>query len=131
MSESGVEVKAGRSLPYARAWNIGLRTVHIALMGILLGGHVFAMSPERLFPWLCASVASGVALTAIEAFSGWRWFYQGRGLFVLFKLLLLCSIPWFWDYRVFILLCVVAIGSIGSHMPGRFRYYSVLHRRVL
>jgi hypothetical protein len=26
---------------------------------------------------------------------------------------------------------VVLIGSIGSHMPARFRYYSFLHGRVI
>ena len=131
LSEPNKQTKSSWSLPYARAWNIGLRTVHIALTGILVGGHLFAVSRERLLPWLFASIASGVALTVIEASSGWHWFYQGRGLFVLSKLLLLCAIPWFWDYRVLLLLCVVAIGSVGSHMPGRFRYYSVPHRRVL
>src|SRR6056297_2378622 len=113
----------------ARAWNIGLRTAHIGITGVLLGGHVFHVSRERLFCWLVASILSGIALTVVEAWSGWKWFYQGRGLFVLAKLLLLGLIPWFWHYRVTLLVAVVAIGSIGSHMPGRFRYYSVVHRR--
>jgi hypothetical protein len=47
------------------------------------------------------------------------------------KILLMCLIPWIWEYRVTILMLIVVIASVGSHMPGRFRYYSVLHRRVL
>ena len=31
-----------------RALNISLRTAHISAMGILLGGHAFDVSPERL-----------------------------------------------------------------------------------
>jgi hypothetical protein len=50
---------------------------------------------------------------------------------VLVKLLLLASIPWLWDYRVSILAVVVVIASAGSHMPARFRYFSLLPGRVV
>jgi hypothetical protein len=30
-----------------------------------------------------------------------------------------------------ILLLVLVLASVGSHMPRRFRYYSLVHRRVL
>jgi hypothetical protein len=30
-----------------------------------------------------------------------------------------------------VLLIVVAMASVGSHMPARFRYYSVIYRRVI
>ena len=29
-----------------------------------------------------------------------------------------------------VLLAVVVIASVGSHMPARFRYYSVIYRKV-
>lgn len=120
-----------RKLPHARAFNIGFRTVHIAAIGILLGGHAFDVSEDRLQPMLWLSVATGLALIFLEAFPSCRWFYQGRGVMVLLKLGLLASIPFLWDYRLPILLIIVAIASVGSHMPGRFRYYSLIHRRVL
>jgi hypothetical protein len=50
---------------------------------------------------------------------------------VLLKLVLLCLIPWMWKHRLVMLLLVVGIASVGSHMPARFRYYSLIHRRVL
>jgi len=118
-------------IPYARFWNIALRTAHIAVSGTLVGGHVFGQSRQALWPWLVATIGTGLALLFVESFSAWRWFHQGRGLMVMAKLLLLASIPWFWDSRVAILMVVVVLASVGSHMPGRFRYYSVLHRRVL
>jgi hypothetical protein len=40
-------------------------------------------------------------------------------------------VPLFWDYRLPILLAVVVIASVGSHMPARFRYYSVLQREII
>jgi hypothetical protein len=50
---------------------------------------------------------------------------------VLAKLSLLCLVPFAWEYRVPILLVVLVLGSVGSHMPSRFRYYSFVHRRML
>jgi hypothetical protein len=50
---------------------------------------------------------------------------------VLTKLALFCMIPFFWAYRVPILLAVVFLASVGSHMPSRCRFYSFVHRRVL
>jgi hypothetical protein len=32
---------------------------------------------------------------------------------------------------VVFLLLVVLVGSVGSHMPARFRYYSILHGQVV
>ncbi len=120
-----------RVLPFARAWNIALRTVHIGVTGTLFGGHVFDVPAQRLLIWLYLSVFTGVCLTAIEAYPSCRWFYQGRGVLLFIKLLLLGMVPLLWDFRVVILCMVIVIASVGSHMPGRFRYYSVLHRRVL
>ncbi|MBI86162.1 MAG: hypothetical protein CMJ81_23445 [Planctomycetaceae bacterium] len=120
-----------RVLPGARAWNIAFRTAHIGMTGTLFGGHVFGIEAERLLIWLCLSIFTGVGLVVIEAYPSCRWFYQGRGVFVLCKLLLLTTIPLLWKYRVLILSAVIIIASVGSHMPGRFRYYSLLHRKVL
>ena len=50
---------------------------------------------------------------------------------MLTKLALLCLMPWLWEYRVAILALVIVLASVGSHMPARFRYFSVLHGRML
>jgi hypothetical protein len=114
-----------------RAWNIALRTAHIGAMGVLLGGHAFDVAPERLMVSLWLTIGTGVALGALEVGTQLTWFHQGRGLMTMTKLALLCVVPLAWDYRLPILLAVIVLGSIGSHMPARFRYYSVLQRRVL
>ncbi len=115
----------------ARFWNIALRTAHLAATGILLGGHAFDVSRDRLLPALGWSVATGVAMVGLESGARGVWLVQGRGLLTLGKLGLLCTIPCFWNLRVPILLAVVALASIGSHMPARFRYYSILHGEVI
>jgi hypothetical protein len=100
-------------------------------MGILLGGHAFHVPASDLVPSLWFCVGSGVGLAALEAGPRLVWFHQLRGLVTLGKLVLVAAVPFFWHYRLPILLVVVAIGSVGSHMPARFRYYSVIHRRVI
>ena len=115
----------------ARAWNIGLRTAHIAAMGILLGGHAFDVTPSRLLPGLWACIITGIVLAALEVGNSLVWFHQGRGLMTLGKLVLVAAVPFFWEYRLPILLSVVVIGSVGSHMPARFRYYSIVYKKVI
>jgi hypothetical protein len=114
-----------------RATNIVLRTAHLVAMGVLLGGHVFDVEPARLKPLLWLTIGTGVALAMVEAGPRLVWFHQGRGLLTLAKLALMSAVPFAWDYRVPILVAVAIIGSIGSHMPARYRYYSVLLRQFI
>jgi len=120
-----------RRLPHARAWNVGARTVHLAATGTLLGGHVFGASADALLPWLWAGIATGVVMLALELYSSLDWLTQIGGLMVVVKLALLCAIPFVWSARVPILFAVIAVAGVGSHMPGRFRHYSLLYGRVL
>ncbi len=118
-------------LASARAWNIALRTAHIAASGVLLGGHAFALPAERLLAALYLTVGTGIALAIAESGASLLWFHQGRGLLTLAKLALVLAVPWCWSWRLVLLLGVVVLASVGSHMPARFRYYSVLFRRVI
>lgn len=120
-----------RPLPYARAISIALRTAHIAAVGILLGGHAFEVPSAHLLPWLSLSIISGAGLIGLELYSSCKWLYQGKGVLVMLKLLLIAAVAVFWEQRLWLLLAALVIGSVGSHMPGRFRYYSVIHRRVI
>ncbi len=115
-----------------RALNIVLRTAHIGAMGILLGGHAFDISPGRLLVILWLTIGTGAALAVVEI-GGPRllWFHQGRGLMTMAKLLLLGAVLFAWEQRLWILLVVIVLASVGSHMPARFRYYSVLRREVI
>jgi len=67
----------------------------------------------------------------VELYGSCIWLVQGRGLLTFAKLALLALVPMFWAQRVWLLLAVVIIGSVGSHMPGLFRYYSVIHRGAI
>lgn len=115
----------------ARAWNIAVRTAHLAAMGVLLGGHAFDVSKCQLLPWLLGCAVTGAALMALESGGRLLWLHQGRGLMTLAKLLLVALVPFFWDARFPILLGVVALAGVGSHMPACYRYYSVVRGDVI
>lgn len=118
-----------RHLPHARTFNVASRTVHLAAISVLVGGHVFAVPAEQLLPWLWVAIGSGSALMAIEMYPSIDWLGQLAGIFVLVKLALLCVVPFAWSARVPILLGVLAIASVGAHMRGHYRHYSVIYRR--
>jgi len=120
-----------RSREMMRALNIAMRTAHIGTMGVLLGGHAFDVSPERLKVILWLTIGTGVAMVAIESGARLLWFHQARGVMTMAKLALICVVPLGWDYRLPILLVVIVLGSVASHMPGRYRHYSVVYRKVL
>jgi len=122
---------APRHLPYERGINIALRTVHLMTSGILLGGHAFDASAHRLILFLYLTILSGIGLILLELFTSCRWIYLAKGVMVMVKAALVIAAGLWWDQRVSFLLLVVLIGSIGSHMPARFRYYSFLHGRVI
>ena len=118
------------SLPALRAWNIAFRTVHIAVTGLLLGGHFFGVTATRLLPLLYVTILSGAALGALELYPDWRGVFEVRSLVIAAKLAFLGLIPLLWNDRVVILLLVLVMASTGSHMPRRFRHYSVLRHRT-
>jgi hypothetical protein len=120
-----------RRLPHARAWNVGARTVHLGATGVLLGGHFFGVEADTLLPWLYVAMASGAVIFAVELYSSLDWLMEMGGLAVVLKLALLCVIPFAWSARVPLLFAVVAVAGIGSHMPGRYRHYSLRHGRVM
>ncbi len=114
-----------------RALRTTLRTLHLITFGALYGGHIYALPPERLHSALLATVATGAALLVLEASREPLWWVQVRGAATLGKLALVASTLVFPDSSVPVLTLVIAIGSVTSHMPGRYRYYSLRHGRVV
>lgn len=120
-----------RSLPYNRGISIGFRTLHLLASSLLIGGHAFGAEPERLVALLYLTVGSGLGLIFLELYRSCDWVYQGMGLLVMLKAVITASAGVWWDQRVPLLCLVVVLGSVGSHMPARYRHYSLLHGCVI
>ena len=120
-----------RPVPYMRAVRTTLRALHLIAFGALYGGHVYGIAAERLLPALLATVASGAALMSLEMYHTPLWLVQIRGLATVVKIVLVAAVGLFWPWRVWLLTLAIVIGGVVSHMPGRYRYYSVIHGRVL
>jgi hypothetical protein len=108
-----------------------LRTLHVLAFGAYYGGHVFHVSTERLFPALVAVVVTGGLFALFEIWSNPVWLHQLRGVCTYIKIVLLASAALFWEQRIWILTLIVVLGVVAAHAPSRFRYYSLLHRRVI
>ena len=120
-----------RAVPAVRVWRTSLRTVHLIAVGALYGGHVYAVEAERLVPALLGVLASGGALLGLEVYRAPVWLVQVRGVATLAKLCLVAAVVLYWEIRVPLLTLAIVIGAVSSHMPGRWRYHSLLHGRVL
>ena len=114
-----------------RLVRITLRTAHLIAFGALYGGHVYGASVEQLRPALLATVGTGGALMTLELYRTPLWLAQVRGLATLLKIALVVGAALWWDARLWLLTAAIIVGGISSHMPGRFRYYSVFHGRVI
>jgi hypothetical protein len=120
-----------RPVPGARTIRVALRTAHLAAFATLYGGHWYEVVPERLVPALVATLATGGALTAFEMYRAPVWPLQVRGLATLLKIILVAAVAVAWNARLWLLTAAIVIGGVTSHMPGRFRYYSLAHGRVI
>jgi len=100
-------------------------------MGILVGGYAFEIALARLTPIWHLTIATGVALAVIESGLRWLWLHQCRGLLVLLKLGLIVTVPLVGDWALPVLTAVVVLASVSSHMPAKYRYYSVIDREVI
>ncbi len=99
------------------------------LVGIAgLGGGFLYQSPREVWlPYLILSIASGSGLMCLAIWTDGIWFIQLRGIVILFKLILLLSIPFFKGYAGYALIIIIVISGVIAHAPGAVRYYSIFH----
>ncbi len=120
-----------RRLPWARPVQVVLRTVHIAAMSLVLGGLAFDVPDARLHAAGVVTVASGVGLLAVELARTGVFLYTGAGVASILKLALLGLGVAFPVVRFELYLAATILASVGSHMSGRWRHWSLVDRRTL
>lgn len=108
-----------------------LRTGHIAVAGILFGGFLFDVPYYNLHLWHWLTIATGAALLALEISHSRNWPHQGRGVLQILHAGLPGLIHLRPDLAVPLLWATTVTGSVGSHMPRKFRHWSILYRKVV
>jgi len=115
--------------PGVRALRTALRTAHLLAFGALYGGHVYGVSAAALEPALGATLVSGALLMALDCIAEPVFLVQVRGLATITKIGLLVAVQATPAAGVPLLTCAAIIGAVSSHMPGRYRYFSLMHGR--
>ena len=123
--------KPMREFKGQRGVRIGVRTWHLLSMGYLLGGTAAGLSLAGQQHALWHTLASGLVFTLLELYASCIWLFQLKGQAVILKILLLGSALLSSGSGMPYLIAAVVIGGISSHMPGRFRYYSLYHGRLM
>lgn len=121
-----------RFFPGQRWINIGLRGLHLlGVAGMGAGFLVPGVADGIGLPYLVLTLATGVAMTLIDAWSDRFWLVQLSGQAVLLKLLVLGLIPLWPAAGPALFVAVILLSAVVSHAPAWLRHYSFLHRRTL
>lgn len=107
--------------------NICTRTLHIAVAGTVFGGVMLQAHHDRLAAWHYLTIASGGILLFLEWWHDPNWPHRGKGLLVHLHILMGLLVHIAPGLAIFLLWGVVISGGIGSHMPRRYRHWSILH----
>jgi hypothetical protein len=105
--------------------------VHIAAMALVLGGLPYGADFGTLRLPILLTVLSGALLLVLDLAKDLAILTQGSGVAVLLKLGLLGlgllqpahRLPWY--------LAATLVASLGSHMPGAWRHFSLVQWKVL
>lgn len=121
-----------RVIPYKRWLSISLRTLHLIGIAGLAGAYLYDQPVERWGVYLLLTVCSGTLMAALEIYANGIWLLQMRGTAIGIKLLLLSSLIWWYQQPVaWIYFVAIIISGVVSHAPGKLRYYSIWHRRII
>ena len=100
-------------------------------MGLLVGGVAAGLPPEQTAGALWGTLTTGAAFVGIELFQAPIFLVQLKGIAVLAKFMLLIVAVEIPSAALPAMILAIIIGGISSHMPGKYRYYSIVHRRVI
>jgi hypothetical protein len=134
MENMAAEKKAGppqvKRPGWSRALDILLRTGHIGVAGVLLGGATFGASLTAVHHYSLLVVLTGLGLVATELHHSLRWPHEGRGLMALGHMLPIVLLHLWPALCVELLWIALVVGAIGSHVPRSWRHWSLVYGKV-
>ena len=120
-----------RNIQGGRWMRISLRTWHLASMAFLVGGVAQGVPMDSLRGALWGVTLSGMGYVVMELYTSFVFLLQLKGIAVIAKVLLMGAAAASPGHALEFLVAAIIIGGISSHMPGKYRYYSVYHGQVI
>ena len=110
---------------------ISLRTLHLLAVTGAGGGILFGLEKDLWINYWWLAMASGILMVLIDIISSPVWIVQVRGVSIFIKLILLAYLGTNPDWDGFLMMLIIIISAVISHAPGKLRYYSLRHRKVI
>lgn len=101
--------------------NIGLRCVHLVGVVGIAGGFLFSLESASWTPYWHLALASGIALSAIYAWTTAAWLLELKGLAIVIKTLLLAAALAVPDLKEEIFITIIVMSGLIAHAPARVR----------
>ena len=115
-----------------KRWSkISLRTLHLLSVAGVGGGVLFGLEQDLWFNYWWLAVVSGGLMMLMDMVSNPVWILQVRGFVIFLKLMLLTMMFTYPAWDNLLLVFIIVISAVISHAPGKLRYYSLYHRRVI
>jgi hypothetical protein len=116
----------------AKRWTkISLRTLHLLAVAGVGGGILFGLEKDLWINYWWLALVSGGLMMLVDVVSNPVWIVQVRGLTIFLKLVMLGFLAIYPAWDQLILLLVIVLSGVISHAPGKLRYYSVYHGKVI
>jgi hypothetical protein len=126
------DIEPGMNRTTVKRWSkISLRTLHLLAVAGVGGGILFALEKDLWIDYWWLALVSGVLMMVMDIAANPVWIVQVRGVVIIFKLILLALLGRYPGWDSFLLAVIIIISAVISHAPGKLRYYSLYHRRVI
>ncbi len=110
---------------------ISLRTLHLLAVTGVGGGVLFGLEKSLWLNYWWLALASGGLMMLMDMISNPVWIVQVRGLAIFLKLILLVFLGYYPAWDSVLLIVIIIISAVISHAPGKLRYYSIYHRKII
>jgi hypothetical protein len=110
---------------------ISLRTLHLVSVAGVGGGVLFALEKDLWLHYWWLALVSGTFMMLMDITANTVWVVQVRGIAIIVKLMLLLLLGLHPGWDNFLLVMMIIISAVISHAPGKVRYYSLYHLRVI
>lgn len=110
---------------------ISLRTLHLLAVAGVGGGILFGLETVLWLNYWWLAIATGGLMMLMDMVSNPVWIVQVRGVVIVLKLVLLAFLGSFPALDIYLLAFIIMISGVVSHAPGKLRYYSIYHRKII